>query len=159
MLDTLGLIPKSVAPAIIVCLVICYGLGDVFADRLARQVHIPACQAGLAAKAARATQQLDRQHDVARELLGELFRSMPGLREMPGARAVETLTRSRPDRAAPSKFADRCVCLASAARSQTRLDQTLWVASLRLITPAGVSDFAGVMARLDGQGLCAGDRP
>lgn len=158
MLDTLGLIPKSMAPAIVVYLVLCYGLGDVFAERLARRVHIPACQSGLAATAAAAAQRDDRQQREARELLGELFRAMPGLSEIPGASAIETLTGSPYERPSPSEFSDRCACLASAARAQTRFDQTIWVASLRLITPPGVSDFAGVMAGLDRQGLCTGDR-
>lgn len=158
MLDTLGLIPKSIAPAVIGYLLLCYGLSDVFADRLARWVHVPACQKGLASQAAKATYRLDSQQEAARELISELFRSMPGLRDLPGAQSVEKLTRSRRDASNPADFADRCTCLAAAARSETRFDQAIWVASLRFIEPSGVSDFKGVMARLDGQGQCTGGR-
>lgn len=158
MLDTLGFVPKSIAPAVIVYLLLCYGLSDVFAERMARWVHIPACQKGLTADAATATDKIDLQQQAARALLREFFRSVPGLRDIPGAQAVEDLTRS-PHRAAnASQFESRCACLATAARSETRFDQTIWVASLRFIEPSGVSDFTGVMARLDGQGRCAGGR-
>ncbi len=158
MLDSLGLIPKSIAPALMAYFALCYGLGDVFADRLARWVHVPACQKGLAANAATATYQTDRQQEVARELIGELFRSMPGLRDLPGARSVEKLAQAHRKSTDPIIFANRCSCLAAAARSETRFDQTVWVASLRFVEPTGVSNFAGVMARLDAQNICNGGR-
>ncbi len=47
-------LPKSVAPAAIAYLILCYMLGEVFAGRIADHIHVPTCIAGQHAKAARA---------------------------------------------------------------------------------------------------------
>lgn len=154
MLDTLGLIPKSIAPVLLCYGLICYGLGDVFADRLARWHHIPQCQNGLVSKVSRDHNDAATQRRAARQALDAFLDAMPGLRNLPGVAAVEALSREKQLNRSAEHYKDRCSCLAAAAQSESRIDQTIWVASLRFIVPAGVARFDSAMARLDAQGLC-----
>lgn len=154
MFDPLGFMPKSIAPAAIVYVIVCYGLGDVFADRLARWHHIPQCQKGLMARASHDTNGAEAQRRAARQALDAFLDAMPALRNLPGVAAVEALSREKQLNLPAENYKDRCSCLAAAAQSESRIDQTIWVASLRFIVPAGVARFDAVMARLDTQGLC-----
>jgi hypothetical protein len=158
MLDTLGLLPKSIAPAAIAYLVLCYGLGDVFAQRRADWLHIPACQKGLGANAAEADVQTGLQQKLVRKYVDIIIKTLPPSMPKDVVKDLNDLTRPELTANRAQTFADRCTCLASAARSETRFDQTIWVASLRFVEPAGVSNFHGVMTRLDGQGICGKGR-
>lgn len=158
MLDTLGLLPKSIAPAAIAYLLLCYGLGDVFAQRRADWLHIPACQRGFGADAAEADVRIGQQQKIIRKYLEGIIKTLPPSMPKDVVKDLNDLTRPELPGNRAQRFADRCTCLASAARSETRFDQTIWVASLRLIEQAGVSNFQGVMTRLDGQGNCGKGR-
>ena len=158
MLDTLGLIPKSIAPTAIAYLVLCYGLGDVFAQRRAGWLHIPACQKGLGADVAEADVRLGQQQKIIRKYLEGIIKTLPPSMPRDVVKDLNDLTSPDTSDNRAQRFADRCTCLASAARSETRFDQTIWVASLRFVEPAGVSNFHGVMTRLDGQGICGKGR-
>lgn len=158
MMDTLNLIPKSIAPAAIAYVGMSLVLGDLFTDRLARWVHIPKCQEALATQASQSIDAERLRQQAARDALGSFLDQIPALRQLPGVGAIEQLARSQSKPTHAKSFESRCACLASAARAETRFDQTLWVASLRFLEPASVSDFQGVMNRLDRQGLCSGGR-
>jgi len=154
MITPLDILPKSIAPAVLAYLVVCYGLGDVFAGRLAERQHIPACVQGRLDAAARANHGRDLERQIARELLEGFFKSMPELRELPSLRGIEGLSQgSRPrDHRGPAIV--HCTCLAAAAQVETRFDHMFWVASLRLYEPTGVARFGGIMTRLDQGGTC-----
>jgi hypothetical protein len=87
-----------------------------------------------------------------------IIKTLPPSMPKDVVRDLNDLTSPEMPRNHADRFVDRCACLASAARSETRFDQTIWVASLRFIEPAGVSNFHGVMTRLDSQGLCGKGR-
>lgn len=155
MIGNLDFIPKSVAPAVIAYLAVCYGLGDLFAGRLAQTIHIPACVRGESASAARANYGENLKREIGRKLLKQFLDGAPGFRDLPGVRVIEQLS-SAPDQSPAVGFIGKCQCLAGAARSETRFDHMAWVASLRLHVPDGVANFAGVMARLDQRKVCGG---
>jgi len=142
-------LPKSIAPAVLAYLVICYGLGDVFAGRLAERVHIPACVRGKLSAAAKSDYGRNLEKQIARDLLGALLRSTPALHELPGMDVVVGASRRQDVKDYTRAAVLRCNCLAVAARSETKFDHMFWVASLRVHEPAGVSQFGGVMTRLD----------
>ncbi len=148
------LIPKSVAPALVGYLALCYLLGDVFAGRMADRIHVPACVVGLQAKAAQANYGVYAKEEVARELLREMFNGMPGLRQLPGARAIERLSQRPHQVRGASNATERCQCLAVEARRETRFDHMIWVATLRFHQPTGIRNFQGVMTRIDSSRAC-----
>ena len=156
MLDTLGIFPKSVAPAAVAYLLVSYGLGEVFSNRMARWVHIPRCEAALVSAASEAEFGRDLQAKLAQRLLENVMKSFPPISQNPLLRDLPSLAVAQQPRSSADTFAGRCACLASAARTETRFDRTVWVASLRFIKPAGVTDFDGVMTRLHGEGVCKG---
>ncbi|MBU1211951.1 MAG: hypothetical protein KJ587_11840, partial [Alphaproteobacteria bacterium] len=117
MIGTLDVIPKSIAPAALAYLILCYGLGDRFAERLALNVHIPACIEGETAKAARADYGADLQKEIARELFEEVFKSVPGMKDLPGMQTIEKLSSQKTRGSNTSILAAKCVCLADAART------------------------------------------
>jgi hypothetical protein len=148
------ILPRSIAPAVIVYLILCYMLGDVFAGRIADRIHVPACIAGQNAKAARANYNVNAEKRMARELLREVFKGLPGLRELPGAKIIERLGNINNNAPVAGTAIARCQCLAVEGRRETKLDHMVWVATLRFHEPTGVRDFQGVMARLDNNGVC-----
>ncbi|MEL6311271.1 MAG: hypothetical protein AAFQ17_02725 [Pseudomonadota bacterium] len=154
MITPLDILPKSIAPAVLAYLAVCFGLGDVFAGRLAERHHIPACVEGRLDAAARASHGRDLERQIARDLLEGVLKSMPELRELPGVRAIEGLSQRRSAQDHRGTDIIRCACLAAAAQDKSRFDHMFWVASLRLYEPAGVARFGGVMTRLDQRGTC-----
>jgi hypothetical protein len=154
MIGNLDFIPKSIAPAMIAYLIVCYGLGDLFAERLARTVYIPACVRGEVGAAARATYGEDLQKEIGRQLLDQFLNTAPSLRQLPAVRAIEQLSRSPVRRNETATANTKCTCLAGAARSAAKWDHMAWVASIRLHVPEGVANFPGVMARLDQRQVC-----
>jgi hypothetical protein len=154
MISDFNLLPKSIAPALVGYLALCYVLGDVFAGRIADRVHVPACVAGQHAKAARANYGVNAEKRMARELLREVFKGMPGLRQLPGANVIERLSETRTNTPASGSALSRCQCLAVEARRETKFDHMIWVAMLRFHEPTGVRSFQGVMARIDSNGVC-----
>ncbi len=91
---------------------------------------------------------------MARELLREVFKGVPGLRELPGAKVIERLGDISNNAPVAGTAIARCQCLAIEARRETKLDHMVWVATLRFHKPTGVRDFQGVMARFDKNGVC-----
>jgi len=154
MITPLDILPKSIAPAVLAYLAVCYGPGDVFAGRLAERQHIPACIEGRLEAAARANHGRDLERQIARDLLGGFLKSMPELRELPGVRAIEGLAQRPGAHGHRGMAIAHCTCLAGVAQDETQFDHMFWVASLRLYEPAGVARFGGVMTRLDQRETC-----
>lgn len=154
MLTPIELLPKTIAPAVLIYLLLCYGLGDVFAGRLAERIHIPACVEGQVAAASKSNYGRNLKQQIARDLLGALLQNAPAMRDIPGMRVIEGASKNRPEPDHTRSTLARCRCLSGAALSETKFDHMLWVASLRVHKPSGVAQFAGVMTRLDQANTC-----
>lgn len=138
--------------------VVSFVTGAVFAERLAEWQHIPACNVKLAASSADSDFAALSEAERKRRLLQGLLRSMPQLRELPMVREIAPLLTGPKRTRRTTDFTSHCACLADAAVAETRWDFMVWVATLRVHTPSGVSRFSGVMANLDKTGRCGNAR-
>lgn len=152
--DLFGALPKGVGIALVAYLGLSWMLGETFASRRSEITHVPDCIRGLKVSEAQARNRIVDEKTLARQVLRDLFRTVPQLKELPGAKNVERLSRQRSVESQGQKFATRCACLAMSAQRDTRIDHMLWVASLRFYEPTGVKQFQGVMQRMDRLGQC-----
>ncbi|MBO6550566.1 MAG: hypothetical protein JJ964_13205 [Rhizobiales bacterium] len=152
--DVFGSLPNGLGIALIGYLGLSWILGDIFAGRLSERVYVPTCIQGLKVSEAQARHGVIDDKTIMREVLQDLFRSVPQLKELPGAEIIDRMSRQQQSKTSKQQFTSRCSCLAITAQRETRIDHMLWVASLRFYEPTGVKQFRGVMQRLDRLGQC-----
>ncbi|PHP64975.1 hypothetical protein CSC94_21825 [Zhengella mangrovi] len=159
MIGDLDILPKALVLPVLAYGALSWILGDVFSDRIAAQIHVPACIAGRTAGIARPEFDVARREETARQILREMLNATPGLSDIPGIEALSRLATEPEAARISASLRDRCACLAEAARKETRTDHAIWVATLRFYEPSGVRNFEGVMARIAQSGLCGRGRP